>query len=967
MSGCSCSSRRSDLTSLRDDLDATLADGREFEVHYQPIVAIADGHILAVEALVRWRHPRRGYIAADAFVPLAEKSLRIVRLGQHVLERSCRQLAAWRAEVSDAVPYGILVNVSPRELTQAGYLRFLDATLAANSLVPTDIGIELTERVFIDERKTLVNNVAGLGARGHRLVLDDFGTGYSALSSLQRFPFSALKIDRFFIGSIESPDDEAPIVRAIVALGHTLGLLVIAEGVETPTQLTYLRRLGCDAAQGFLLGRPQPAGGITPLLVARPEAEESPERNDHPRRWRRARAVPSSGMAPIPTDDAERVAALHSYGVLEAGPQRQFDELARLAAEICQVPMAFVSLVESDREFFLSAVGSELTESPRDVSFCGHTIVQDEDVFVIPDALQDRRFAQNPNVLGGPQVRFYAGVPLVMRDGYALGALCVKDIVPRTLSERQLEGLRVLGGQVVAQLELKRQLAESRADAASARLLAERLHSVSTSYDLLFDSVASGVLSVDGEGRITHANPVARRELGYSEQELVGAEAHAFLQHSQADGVPSQAEKSLFAVQRPDSDFEEGAVLWRKDGSFFEVAATLLPVIEGGRSVGGVLLFQNVSARKSAERELRSNRALYRTLVESSPDLIGLISLDGTIRFASRSHTAAIGYAPGELVGNSVGKLVDPASFERAFELVSRGLAGEPIPPLRTRMRCKDGSFLPIEISFAIVYEDTASEPLVLTTSRDLTRMVELEMQFQQAQKLEPVGQLTAAVAHDFNNLLLSMPVYADLAREKIGDDQPELRRMIDQMHEVVEGAGALVDQLLTASRNEPHTPKLLSLDEAVATALPLIQTLLGASVELTHIPCAKPPCCICDPGSLNQALLNLAANSRDALAGHGHVTIETGHRALAAIEAEAIGLRPGKSVTLAFSDDGSGMATDTQAHIFEPFFSTKAEHGTGLGLATVASIVREAAGAIEIESAPGRGSKFTITLPAAG
>jgi anti-anti-sigma regulatory factor len=173
--------------------------------------------------------------------------------------------------------------------------------------------------------------------------------------------------------------------------------------------------------------------------------------------------------APLPPDEALRLAALHQYNILDTTPEEAFDDLTRLAAHICGTPIALVSLVDADRQWFKSAVGIEDLETPRDVAFCAHGILH-KDVFVVPDALEDERFADNPMVIGDPHLRFYAGTPLTTPEGHTIGMLCVKDRAPRHLTPEQVEALRALGRQVIAQLELRRHVADL------AAALAEREH-----------------------------------------------------------------------------------------------------------------------------------------------------------------------------------------------------------------------------------------------------------------------------------------------------------------------------------------------------------------------------------------------------------------------------------------------------------------------------------------------------------
>jgi len=251
---------------LSTALETAVRDG-ELEVRYQPIVSITDGRILALEALVRWLHPMWGWVQPDEFIPLAEQNGMIVALGRYVLGAVASQIAQWRREQPGTLPLGVFINASPQELSSLEFVPFVAETLRGHGLTNSDIAFELTERAFISEiNRTLTTNLAELTKIGGHIVLDDFGTGYSALASLQRFPLAALKIDRAFIQSIRTPDDQAPIVGAIIALGKALGMMVIAEGVEDQVQLDYLQRLGCDAAQGFLLARPQHASEVPSLL-----------------------------------------------------------------------------------------------------------------------------------------------------------------------------------------------------------------------------------------------------------------------------------------------------------------------------------------------------------------------------------------------------------------------------------------------------------------------------------------------------------------------------------------------------------------------------------------------------------------------------------------------------------------------------------------------------------------------------
>jgi EAL domain-containing protein (putative c-di-GMP-specific phosphodiesterase class I) len=250
-------------TALKD----ALRDG-ELAVYYQPIVSLADGQLLAVEALSRWSHPQWGWVSPNEFIPLAEKNGMILAHGNWVLAEAVSQASAWRKQYPQALPFGVFVNVSPRQLSQPDIVPFLNETLRNHDASPSEIGIEITEHVFIDTAAQLDENLAALTQMGIKLSLDDFGTGYSALAALMRFPLATLKIDRSFIREISLEADSHPITTAAISLAHGQGLLAIAEGVETERQAERLHQLGCDAAQGYHFARPQPAEELTGLLEA---------------------------------------------------------------------------------------------------------------------------------------------------------------------------------------------------------------------------------------------------------------------------------------------------------------------------------------------------------------------------------------------------------------------------------------------------------------------------------------------------------------------------------------------------------------------------------------------------------------------------------------------------------------------------------------------------------------------------
>jgi two-component system, cell cycle sensor histidine kinase and response regulator CckA len=367
--------------------------------------------------------------------------------------------------------------------------------------------------------------------------------------------------------------------------------------------------------------------------------------------------------------------------------------------------------------------------------------------------------------------------------------------------------------------------------------------------------------------------------------------------------------------------------------------------------------------RKRQEEALRQSEERFAKVFEASPVGITITTLDD-VRFldANAAFLRMTGYSREELVGKSAldfGFWPDPADRARVVSQLTGGAA----PNLSASIRTKDGGTRDILLSFERF--SLAGKTCVLSLVNDVTESRRLEGQLRQAQKMEAVGRLAGGVAHDFNNLLTVITSYSDLLLEDLGSDDPK-RDDIDQIRKAAQGAAALTRQLLAFSRQQVLEPKVLDLKASVAGTEKLLQRLIGEDIQLTSSLAPDLGVVKADPGQLEQVIMNLAVNARDAMPTGGRLTIEAANVDMDEAYARGhVPARPGRYVMLALSDTGIGMDDQTKARIFEPFFTTKESgKGTGLGLATVYGIVKQAGGFIWVYSEPGQGTSFKVYLP---
>lgn len=318
----------------------------------------------------------------------------------------------------------------------------------------------------------------------------------------------------------------------------------------------------------------------------------------------------------LPENESERLEALQRYEVLDTESERKFDDLTLLAKHICDTPIALISFVDAERQWFKSRIGLTASQTPRAVSFCGHAILE-EDVMVVPDAAADERFADNPMVTGEPGIRFYAGAPLLTSTGHALGTLCVIDRVPRELTEQQLEALRALARQVVAQLELRRRLKKEREEAKEA--IDER----DTTLQLIVNQMPAVLWSTDTDLRLTSSDGAGLTSLGHKPNQFVGVTLFDFFRTTDPEFLPLVAHRKALLGE---------SVSFEVEWSGRTYASHCEPLRNPDNSIKGVIgIALDITRQKRTERELQKSFSLLRATLDSAADAILVMDDRGKI------------------------------------------------------------------------------------------------------------------------------------------------------------------------------------------------------------------------------------------------------------------------------------------------------------------------------------------------
>ena len=506
--------------------------------------------------------------------------------------------------------------------------------------------------------------------------------------------------------------------------------------------------------------------------------------------------------------------------------------------------------------------------------------------------------------------------------------------------------------------------------------------------ELILEAAGEGILGVDAEGKVIFVNPSAAKMLGYKAEELIGEIHHNKIHHSKESGLPYPGEDCPIhaTYARGVTSQANDEVFWKKDGSYIPVEYMSTPMIEKEEVIGAVVTFRDLSERKrelqeledklchleylwtsqkNAEEAQKASEKRYLSFFNNSRDAIYITTKDGKCLEINQSALDLLGYSRAEICRMLVNELfVMPDEYQRFKQIVDRNGSAK---DFETKLVKKDGSEIDCLITSTLQTDEDGDIAGYHGIIHDITDRKKLEQQLLQAQKMEAVGRLAGGIAHDFNNILTAIIGYGNLLKVEMEEDDP-LTNYTTQIITAAERAANLTRALLTFSRKQIISPKPVNVNDIITGLNKLLSRLIGEEIEFSTVLTEKNLTVVADTTQIEQVLMNLATNARDAMPHGGSLVVSTD---LIEFDTEYIRAhgygRPGSFALITIEDTGTGIDEEIKERIFEPFFTTKGlGKGTGLGLAIVYGIIKQHEGYINVYSDPDRGTTFKIYLPLA-
>jgi PAS domain S-box-containing protein len=698
--------------------------------------------------------------------------------------------------------------------------------------------------------------------------------------------------------------------------------------------------------------------------------------------------------------EKRRIETLRELNILDTEAERDFDDIIRLAALICETPIALISLIDEERQWFKAILGTCLRETKREEAFCDHTI-RNSEILVVPDATQDSRFSHFRMVTGPESIRFYAGFPILF-NGEAIGALCVKDRTPRTLSEDQLSSLRSLAHQITRLLELKQQnikLLESNAEAAlqqkclsennqelnkrnqdmlsSEEEIRTNLEQISTlqahlelrekQYRDLVESASDLIYELDEEGRFIFVNEVMEERSQYSRSQLL-AMPYWKLVHPD-DRVRVIAFYISQAKQHRQTSYLEFRMVAATGEEIWIGQNVRMMFNAQNRAYRAISVSRDINDVKMIERKLEDSLRLYRLLSTNSKDIISLFDIDENVsrKFISPSVKSILGYEPEELIGTSAFNLVLPEDMDRVTRMTQElTLSGQPAS-IEYRALKKDGQVIWLESNSSPIFDESGKMTGFQTSARDITRRKEFEASLQEAKKKAEEATLAKSQFLSMMSHEIRTPMNAIIGLTTLmlqNEPRPDQLESLKLLKFSGENLLTIVNDILDFSKIEANKIVLESVAVDFCSLLSNTKRILdqrvgekGITLNFQFDP-EIPQTLLCDPVRIAQVITNLAGNA-----------IKFTEKGSVDLVVKLLSSKNGKNeILFQIKDTGIGIAPEKLETIFDRFSqadtdTTRRFGGTGLGLSITKSLLELMGSRIDLQSTIGKGSTFSFVL----